>query len=56
MKPNLQLFGLDLMDQILLIEGWSKGRERETTAREAGEKIAAKVRLAEKELKNDFEL
>tara|TARA_R100001369_G_scaffold36196_2_gene61578 strand:- start:25202 stop:25540 length:339 start_codon:yes stop_codon:yes gene_type:complete len=56
MKPNLQLFGLNLMDQILLIEGWSKGRERETTASDAGEKIAAKVRLAERELKNDFEL
>ena len=56
MKPNLQLFGLNLMDQILLIEGWSKGRERETTASEAGQKIAAKVRLAEKELKNDFDL
>ena len=56
MKPNLQLFGLDQMENILLIEAWSKGKERETTASDAGDKIAAKVRLAAIELKNDFEL
>ncbi len=56
MKPNLALFGLNQMDNILMIEAWSKGKERETNAREAGEKIAAKVRLAERELKNDFVL
>lgn len=56
MKPNLQLFGLNQMDNILLIEAWSKGNERETSAQEAGEKIAAKVGLAESELKQDFAL
>ncbi len=56
MKPNLQLFGLNQMDNILLIEAWSKGQEQAANAQEAGEKIAAKVRLAESELKNDFEL
>lgn len=56
MKPNLQLFGLNQMKNILLIEDWSKGKERETNAQDAGEQIAAKVRLAERELKNDFEL
>jgi HPt (histidine-containing phosphotransfer) domain-containing protein len=56
MKPNLQLFGLNQMDNILVIEAWSKGKERETNAQDAGEKIAAKVRLAERELKNDFTL
>ncbi|WP_010229298.1 Hpt domain-containing protein [Gillisia marina] len=56
MKPNLALFGLNQMDNILMIEAWSKGKERETNAREAGEKIAAKVRLVERELKNDFVL
>jgi len=56
MKPNLELFGLNQMDHILMIEAWSKGKERETNARDAGEKIAAKVRLAERELKADFSL
>lgn len=56
MKPNLQLFGLNQMENILLIENWSKGKELETRAQDAGENIASKVRLAEKELKNDFNL
>lgn len=56
MKPNLQLFGLDLMEQILTIEAWSKGKGDEASARDAGEKISAKVVIAEKELRNDFDL
>ena len=56
MKPNLQLFGLNQMDNILMIESWSKGQKNEASAKDAGEKIAAKVRLAESELKKDFDL
>lgn len=56
MKPNLQLFGMELLDQILVIEAWSKERENSVLAKEAGAKIASKVGLAEQELKKDFEL
>lgn len=56
MKPNLQLFGLDLMEPILTIEAWSKGTETESSAKSAGEKIDAKVNLAQHQLRNDFEL
>jgi hypothetical protein len=56
MKPNLQLFGLELMDQILIIEAWSKSKVNSVLAKEAGEQIASKVHLAEGELKKDFEL
>ena len=56
MKPNLQLFGMELMDQILTIEDWSKAKVDSVLAKEAGEKIASKVGMAEKELKMDFEL
>jgi HPt (histidine-containing phosphotransfer) domain-containing protein len=56
MKPNLQLFGLELMEQILTIEGWSKGNNQEDQAKEAGEKVAAKVNLAQNQLKQDFDL
>ena len=56
MKPNLQLFGLELMDQILVIEAWSKAKENAVSAKEAGDKIATKVSLAAQELKRDFEL
>lgn len=56
MKPNLQLFGLNLMEQVLTIEAWSKGNEEEEDARAAGEEIENKVSLAQHHLKNDFNL
>lgn len=56
MKPNLQLFGLNLMEQVLTIEAWSKGKASEVNAAEAGERIAEKVNLAQSQLKTDFGL
>lgn len=56
MKPNLQLFGLDLMEPVLTIEGWSKGGSTAEAAVKAGERISAKVNLAEAQLKTDFDL
>ncbi len=56
MKPNLQLFGLNLMEQVLTIEAWSKGKATESKAVEAGERISTKVNLAQSQLKSDFDL
>ena len=56
MKPNLQLFGLDLMEPILTIEAWSKGNAKESAAKAAGEKIDVKVERARVQLKDDFDL
>ncbi len=56
MKPNLQLFGLDLMEHVLTIEAWSKGNDKEAHAKESGERIATKVDLAQNQLKKDFSL
>lgn len=56
MKPNLQLFGLDLMESVLAIEAWSKGNDREVTAKSAGERISTKVHLAQHQLREDFGL
>lgn len=56
MKPNLQLFGLNLMEQVLTIEAWSRGAEKESSAETAGKEIATKVGLAEQQLKDDFKL
>ncbi len=56
MKPNLQMFGLELMPQIKVIEEWSKsGKSREEVS-EAAEIITARVRAAEQELREDFDL
>ncbi|CAN5176214.1 hypothetical protein BH23BAC2_BH23BAC2_02050 [soil metagenome] len=56
MKPNLQLFGLNLMEQILTIEAWSRGTENAENAAEAGNRISKKVNLAQHQLKEDFDL
>lgn len=56
MKPNLELFGLQLMDKILLIEAWAKGKESTENAMIAGKKISERVTQAEQELRNDFQL
>lgn len=55
MKPNLALFGLDLMEQILIIEAWSKGKTNQENAEGAGRKISDKVNLSEQELKKDYD-
>lgn len=56
MKPNLQLFGLELMEQIRVIEAWSKEGKRKDEVPQAAEKITEKVDVAVSELKSDFDL
>lgn len=56
MKPNLQMFGLELMPQIKAIEEWSKSGKSREEVQEAANEITAKVKTAEGELKEDFEL
>lgn len=56
MKPNLQMFGLNLMEQIKVIEAWSKQGKRKEEVPEASEKITEKVHAASIELKEDFGL
>tara|TARA_B100000929_G_C15448963_1_gene400534 strand:- start:720 stop:1061 length:342 start_codon:yes stop_codon:yes gene_type:complete len=56
MKPNLQLFGLNLMDQIKIIEDWSKHGKRKDEVPGAAETISKKVNVAASALKRDFEL
>ncbi|MCH4823585.1 Hpt domain-containing protein [Gramella lutea] len=56
MKPNLQLFGLNLMDQIKVIEAWSKQGRRKDEVPQAAEAITKKVDVASIALKRDFGL
>ncbi|MGY5847437.1 Hpt domain-containing protein [Salegentibacter sp. HM20] len=56
MKPNLQLFGLELMDQIKVIEAWAKEGEKQEEVPDAAAKITKKVQVASIALKRDFEL
>lgn len=56
MKPNLQMFGLDLMPQIRIIEDWSKSDRDKAEVHEAARIITDKYQKAEKDLKEDFDL
>lgn len=56
MKPNFQMFGLGLMPQIKILEGWAKAGDNTEEVNEAARIITAKFKLAEKELEEDFEL
>ena len=54
MKPNLQMFGLELMPQIKIIEEWSKSGIEKAQVHEASRIITDKYKKAEAELKADF--
>ncbi|WP_029034959.1 Hpt domain-containing protein [Salinimicrobium terrae] len=56
MKPNFQMFGLGLMPQIKILEGWAKDGENKEEVQEATRIITDKYKKAEKELKEDFDL
>ena len=56
MKPNLQMFGLELMPQITVIEEWSKSGKSFEEVETAAATITGKVRVAIEELKHDFGL
>lgn len=56
MKPNLQMFGLELMPQIKLIEEWSKSGMDKAAVEEAAGIITRKYKKAEAELKKDFKI
>lgn len=56
MKPNFQMFGLELMPQIKIIEAWSKSGTSKDEVAAAASIITTKVTTAETELKNDFNL
>ena len=56
MKPNLQMFGLELMSQIRIIEEWSKSGKDFEDVETAAATITGRVRTAIEELKHDFDL
>lgn len=56
MKPNFQMFGLGLMPQIRILEDWSKSGQDKAKVDEAARIITEKYKVAEGELKEDFEM
>ena len=55
MKPNLQLFGIDLLKEIKEVEAWSKSGEDKSQIMGILDHITNLVNTAIKNLKADFE-
>ncbi|RMA58490.1 Hpt domain-containing protein [Ulvibacter antarcticus] len=56
MKPNLEMFGIELQKEISSIESWSKSSKSKEVVLEQLEKIVAILKLVFAELKSDFKL
>lgn len=55
MKPNLQLFGIDLLTQIKQVESWSKTGKSKDHITSVLEHIVSSVNSAIEDLKKDFQ-
>lgn len=56
MKPNFQLFGLELKDQVKTIENWAKAGKKKEQVPQAAAVISKKVQVACIALKRDFKI
>lgn len=56
MKPNLEMFGLNLQKDITTIESWTKSLKNKTAIEENLAKVIATVDVVLVELKEDFKL
>lgn len=56
MKPNFEMFGLDLLPQVQVVEAWSRASASKAEVEDAAGIINKKVGAALPELKRDFDL
>lgn len=56
MKPNLEMFGIDLLKDITSVESWTKTAKNKSTIQSSVEKINTTLHEVFEELKQDFEL
>lgn len=56
MKPNLQMFGLNLSSEVGKLETWNKGYSKKEDVLVAAEMISDRALQVTEELKNDFDL
>lgn len=54
MKPNLQMFGIDLLSDIKCVEAWTKSGGNDSDVGNSMSKIYKVVTLAIQQLKQDF--
>lgn len=56
MKPNIEMFGVDLLKQITGIESWTKTSKSVASVSPLIEKVQTTLALVFEELKNDYNL
>lgn len=56
MKPNLEMFGIDVLKDITTIEAWTRTSKNKATIMDNLEKVLTAVRAVLIELKEDFSL
>lgn len=56
MKPNLEMFGINVVDDIKSIETWTKSSTTPENVKETLHKVVVTLNVVFKELKEDFEL
>lgn len=56
MKPNLQIFGLDLVENVRMLEQWSKSNLKQEEVLPYAKEITETVTLVCKQIKQDYNL
>jgi HPt (histidine-containing phosphotransfer) domain-containing protein len=56
MKPNLEMFGIDVLKDITTIESWTKTSKNKAAVDEHVHKITTTLQAVFRELKADFDL
>ena len=54
MKPNLQMFGIELLGDIKKVEAWTKSGGEDSSVAQSMDKIYSVVSLALQQLQEDF--
>ena len=56
MKPNIEMFGVDLLKEITSIESWTRTSKNKTTIQPTVEKVRETLNEVFEELKSDFNI
>ena len=56
MKPNLEMFGIEVVKDITTIESWTKTSKNKATVADNVEKVSTTLHTVFEELKADFDL
>ena len=56
MKPNIEMFGIDLLKDITAIEAWTRSSKNKSAIQDTVEKVNTTLHKVFEQLKKDFDL